>query len=313
MAHEVEKMFYVKETPWHGLGKRFIEAPETVQEAIVAAGLNWQVYMKDLFTTDGEQAPAQATFRNDTNAMLGVVGPSYTPLQNIDAFEFFNPFLQSKEVSFETAGSLREGRKVWILGKINRDNSVIKGNDEVSKYVLLSNSHDGSLAVRVGFTPIRVVCNNTLSMSIDSKDSQLIRLKHGKNVKENLENVREIMNVMDSQFEATAEQYRFLASKEINSDDLEKYIKICLVTNKNTDFEKAGKKLINKVIPLFEHGRGNDMQEIKGTWWAAYNAINEYLVHEKGKDEAARLDNIWFGQSASLNRKALNIAVKMAA
>src|SRR6185295_11897446 len=124
----------------------------------------------------------------------------------------------------ETAGSLRQGKRVWVLAKINRDPLVIKGNDVVEKYVLLSNSHDGTLAVRVGFTPIRVVCNNTLSMAINSEASKLIRIKHTKNVVSNLESVQEIMNLADQEFQATAEQYRMLTRKDINSKDLEKYI-----------------------------------------------------------------------------------------
>lgn len=316
MAHEMENMFYVGQTPWHGLGERFVEAPETIEQAIVAAGLDWTVGMKDLYTTDGEQAPARATFRNDNNKMLGVVGPTYTPLQNLEAFKFFQPLLDEKLVTFETAGSLREGKRVWVLAKINAPNIQIVGEDEVTKYVLLSNSHDGTLAVRAGFTPIRVVCANTMAVAHENQASMLVRVKHSTNVVANLEALRNAMNVANAEFEASAEQYRYLASKQINTSDLEKYIKLSLTTVDLKDpekFEAAGKRVIPKVIPLFEGGRGNTLQGVKGTWWAAYNAVNEYLAYEKGEDRAARLDNMWFGQSATLNKKALNLAVKLAA
>jgi phage/plasmid-like protein (TIGR03299 family) len=316
MAHEVENMFYVNQTPWHGLGKRFIEAPETTEEAIVAAGLNWNVTMKDLYTAVGEQAPARATFRDDTNSLLGVVGPGYTPLQNIEAFNFFQPLLDEKLVTFETAGSLRQGKRVWILAKINSPNIKIVGEDEITKYVLLSNSHDGFMAVRAGFTPVRVVCANTMAMAHENNASQLIRVKHGKNVVANLEALRDVMNVANAEFEASAEQYRFLASKQINNADLERYVKLTLTSTSEKDIlklENAGKRIIPKVIPLFEKGRGNDMNGVKGTWWAAYNAVNEYLAYEKGDDRVSRLDSMWFGQSATLNKKALDIAMKLAA
>ena len=118
--------------------------------------------------------------------MLGVVGPRYTILQNQDAFKWFQPFLEAKEAALHTAGSLRGGSRIWVLAKLNREPLVIAQGDEVEKYLLLSHSHDGSLAVRVGFTPIRVVCQNTLSMAHNADASKLIRFKHTKDIHENL-------------------------------------------------------------------------------------------------------------------------------
>lgn len=317
MAHEVENMFVVGEAPWHNLGRKF-EVPPSLEEALVAAGLDWKVTTEPLFSGNKEQVEALLTRRSSDQSILGVVGPNYTPLQNTEAFEFFKPFIDEKAAAIETAGSLRHGKRVWVLAKINRDPLVIKGNDVVEKYVLLSNSHDGTLAVRVGFTPVRVVCNNTLSMAINSEASKLIRIKHTKNVVSNLESVQDIMNLADSEFEATAEQYRLLTQKDINSKDLEKYIK--LVFNATAKLAEAGgtdgvnnKRIIEQVVPLFEKGRGNDMAEIRGTMWAAYNAVNEYLQYERGTDSSNRMDNMWFGDSARLNKKALDTALIMAA
>lgn len=318
MAHEVENMLYVGEAPWHKLGRRF-EMPPSLEEALVAAGLDWTVSTEPLFSGAKELVDAKLTRRSSDNSILGVVGPQYTPLQNTEAFEFFRPFLDEKAAAIETAGSLRDGKRVWILAKINRDPMVIKGNDVVDKFVLLSNSHDGTLAVRVGFTPIRVVCNNTLSMSINSKASQLIRVKHTKNVAQNLENIQEIMNMADAEFQATAEQYRFLTSKEINHKDLEKYVKIVFnssakLAEVNGDLTAlSNKRILESVVPLFEKGRGNDMKEIRGTYWAAYNAVNEYLQYERGEENAGRMDSMWFGDSAAKNKRALDTALILAA
>ena len=311
MAHEVENMFVVGEPAWHKLGKRFIEAPKTVEDAIVAAGLNWQVGTKTLFTSEGTQVEALATYRDTDNKILGVVGSNYKPLQNIEAFNFFQPFITSGIASFETAGSLKEGKRVWVLAKINDDNMVVKGNDEVSKYILLSNSHDGTLAVRVGFCPIRVVCANTMAMAHSNEGSKLIRIRHVGKVNETLEAVRETMDVMNREFNASLEQYKFLASKQINSSDLEKFIKKVFNT-KEQNVEEVESRLVGKIIPLFEKGRGNDMVEIKGTYWAAYNAVSEFLQYERGKSEDTRLDSMWFGQGATLNKKALDLATVLA-
>jgi phage/plasmid-like protein (TIGR03299 family) len=321
MAHELEiindraSMFFRGENPWHRLGT-FISPDEklTAEQAIVASNLDWTASTKSLFLADGTLAPANAVVRSDNNAILGVVGKDYQPLQNRDAFKFFDSFIESNQAQYETAGALRDGKRVWVLAKINSDVDVVKGNDTLERYVLLSNSHDGTTAVRAGFTNIRVVCQNTLSIAHSSANSRLLRVRHGKSVKENLDRVAEIMNLANREFEATLQQYKLLANREINSTDLEKYVKLVMVGEKKMEAnEEAGKRILNRIIPLFEKGRGNDMAEIKGTYWAAYNSISEYLQYEKGQDEGIRMDSLMFGQSATVLENALKIAMKMAA
>lgn len=321
MAHELEiingqaSMFYRGESPWHRLGT-FISPDKklTSEEAIVAANLDWTVGTQPLFLADGTLAPANGVVRNDNNKVLGVVGKDYQPLQNKDAFRFFDSFIESNQAQYETAGALRDGKRIWVLAKINSDLDVVKGNDTLERYVMLSNSHDGTTAVRAGFTNIRVVCQNTLSLAHSSAASKLIRVRHGKNVKDNVEKVAEIMNLANREFEATLEQYKLLANRQINSTDLEKYVKMVMIGEKKMEANaEAGARILNRIIPLFEKGRGNDMPEIKGTMWAAYNSISEYLQYEKGQDEQIRMDSLMFGQSATILENALKIAVKMAA
>jgi phage/plasmid-like protein (TIGR03299 family) len=320
MAHELEivngqaQMFYRGESPWHRLGRQIpLEERLTSDQAIIAAGLNWSVDTKPLFLDNGMIAPANATVRSDNGAILGVVGKDYKPLQNLNAFKFFDNFIESNQAQYETAGSLRDGKRVWVLAKINADIDVVKGNDILERYVLLSNSHDGTTAVRAGFTNIRVVCQNTLTLSHSSANSRLIRVRHGRNVRENLDKVAEIMNLANREFEATLEQYKFLANREINSTDLEKYVKMVMVGDKKIEANpELGSRIMAKIVPLFEKGRGNDMNEIKGTYWAAYNAISEYLQYEKGTDENIRMDSLVFGQSATVLDNAFKIAMKMA-
>ncbi len=313
MPASVESMFYVNETPWHGLGQKFEEAP-TISEAIEAAGLNWEVGLKELVTKDGmESVPAQATYRKDNNNILGVVGPRYSPLQNKDAFDWFQPFVDSGEASLHTGGSLHDGEKVWVLAQLNRDNMEITKGDEVQKFILLSNSHNGTTAIRVGYTPIRVVCANTLAASHSCSASKLIRIKHTRKTGEHLDNIRKIMNNMDAEFEATAEQYRFLASKSINQKDLEKYVKKCmgLENTPDEDIKTRSRNLLDEVIELTENSR-NSMPGVGGTWWGAYNAYNEYLNYSKGRTNDNRLDSLWFGTSGNDNKKALEYAVQFA-
>jgi phage/plasmid-like protein (TIGR03299 family) len=225
MSHEIENMLYVGATPWHSLGVK-LDAPPTAAEAIKLAGLDWSVGLKSLATLDGESVDHKATYRLSDGRILGVVGPAYHPIQNSEAFDWFNPFLESGEASIETAGSLRDGQRVWVLAKLNRAPSVIVPGDEVQKFILLANSHDGTFAGRVGFTPIRVVCANTLSMATEEGVSQLLRVRHTKGAKKALDKIREIMNLANASFEATAAQYRQLAAHQVEPGDLEKYVKL---------------------------------------------------------------------------------------
>src|SRR5262249_12072202 len=146
------------------------------------------------------------------------------------AFQWFQPLLNTGDVALHTAGSLQEGRKVWMLAKINKPGLEIADGDTVERFVLLSNSHDGSRAVRVGFTPIRVVCSNTLRMAhdADQEANRLIKVLHTKNVLVVLDRLREMMNVANAKFEATAEQYRKLAKFHVSRADLRKYVKVVL-------------------------------------------------------------------------------------
>jgi phage/plasmid-like protein (TIGR03299 family) len=312
MAAAVEQMMFVGETPWHGLGNQ-VESDITVADAIVAAGLDWEVGLKDLQTVDGVPVNHRATYRKTDGSILGVVGPRYTPLQNRDSFDWFQPFLDAGECALHTAGSLHSGQKVWVLAQLNRDNSEIVAGDEVSKFILLSNSHDGTTAIRVGYTPIRVVCANTLAWAHSASDSKLIRIRHTRSSKNNLENVRDIMDNINAGFEATAEQFRFLASKNFNQVDINRYVKVMLGIEGtvDADIKTRTRNIMDEILKLVE-GPKQSATNVRGTWWAAYNGYNEYLNYNKGRTEDNRLDSLWFGQNGNDNSKALNKALEFA-
>lgn len=312
MPANVETMMFVGETPWHGLGEKLDENP-TITEAITASGLDWEVGTRDLFTDEGKRVPAKATYRKTDGSILGVVGPRYTPLQNRDAFDWFQPFLDEGECSLHTAGSLSDGQKVWVLAQLNRDPSEIVQGDEVQKFILLSNSHDGTTAIRVGYTPIRVVCVNTLAFAHSHKDSQLLRIRHTRSSKTALDNVRDIMDNINEQFEATAEQYRFLASRDFNQNDVRKYVKTLLGIEKKApeDIKTRTQNILDEILATIE-GPKQSMPGVRGTWWAAYNGFNEYLNYSKGRNANNRMESLWFGQNGNENRDALNTALEFA-
>ena len=312
MPANVESMFYTGAKPWHGLGEKLEDAP-TISEAIEKSGLDWEVGVKDLVTKDGYDVPAKATYRKTDGTILGVVGPRYVPLQNKDAFKWFQPFVDAGECSLHTGGSLSGGQKVWALAQLNRDPSEIVKGDEVQKFILLSNSHDGTTAIRVGYTPIRVVCVNTLAFAHSHKESNLLRIRHTKSAQTNLDNVRDIMDNINAQFEATAEQFRFLASRDFNQADVRKYVKMLLNVDKTNDedLKTRTKNVIDDILATI-HGPKQDMPGVRGTWWAAYNGFNEYLNYKKGRNENNRMESLWFGQNGASNNRALNLATEYA-
>lgn len=163
MAANVETMFYTREKPWHGLGTGVAKAPSSA-DALRLAGLDWKVMQEPIYTDAGRKIPGyKANVRDTDRRVLGVVTDRYKVIQNREAFDFTDALLGSG-VRYETAGTLQEGRKVWLLARLPHE-YIISG-ERISPYLVFSNTHDGSGAVRVAVTPIRVVCNNTLNLAL---------------------------------------------------------------------------------------------------------------------------------------------------
>ncbi len=331
-----------KKMPWHAHPSCVVvDKVETIEDGMEKAGLVWLAEKEATYLKDGRESGAFALVRSDNQTILTdgrSVGPQYTPLQNRFAFSWFQPFLDSKEITLETAGCLFGGQKVWVSALINRGPLEITKDDIVEKYLMLSNSHDGTTAVRVGFTPVRVVCANTLAMAHGNEASKLIRIKHSRKVENNLENIRDTINAIDAEFTATGEQYKVLGDKGINANDLEKYVRLVFdmkpdketgkystrtenifagILNRHymqlgvtyTEFQK---QLLEKVTENFEAGAGSDIKSSRGTYWNAYNAVTEYLSHDRGNTVDTRLDSLLFGDSSRKNEKALELALTMA-
>lgn len=319
MAHgilENDNLLSVKERPWHGLGV-VVETAPTIEEAITLANLGWTVEPKEIKTVDGINIPnKKALMRSDTNDCLGVVGSGYNILQNTEAFKFFEPFVENGLATLETAGSLFNGKRVFILAKIAGDDMEVQKGDFVEKYILLSNAHDGSQAVKVGYTPIRVVCNNTLTCAETSQTSQLIRVYHKTNVSQTLQDLRETMDLVNKQFIATEEKYKELAKKQVSTADLDKYVKRVFSKKKLEDMyntpseytdeqvEKFRKKLMEHVEEVFE-------KELVHNRWTMYNAVNHYLNHGRSRTLESTYNSMWFGDAKRIDKKAFQLAFEI--
>lgn len=322
MAHLVESMFSVRQTPWHGLGRIVQDAPNT-EEAIKLAGLDWNVQERPVFYQADDGSFKQVSgfknlVRSDNGKVLSVMKNSYGVVQNSKAFSFFDPFIESGLASFETAGSLRDGKTVWVLACLNKAPLIVKGDDIVKAYLLLAHAHDGTMSVRAGFTPTRVVCNNTLQGAIGDKDSRLIRINHSLRVNDRLDQIQKIVDGLNATFQATEEQYRALAGADINQQDLLNYVNVVFELRPNGDDREKlrAKKMQETIVNLFENGAGAYMKSAKGTYWGAYNAVTEYLTHESSrsldsnKNAESRLYGNWFGNQKNVNAFAFAEALK---
>ena len=317
MAHQVENMFSVKEVPWHQLGKIIQNAP-TIEAGIKLAGLDWKVRMEAMQLADGRKCQTRAVIRETDNKILGEVGRIYTPLQNEKAFNFFQPFVDSGEVTLETAGSLDGGKKIWVLAQLNRDPMEISPNDFVRKYLLLTNRHDGIASAMVGFSPIRVVCANTLAAAIGATDSALLRVRHTAKIEIALDKVREMVNVANQNFESTGEQYKAMVRMGVREADLKNYVRLVFYPNvtKEEITERQQTRLdslTQNITKLFETGFGSDLVGSRGTMWGLYNGVTQYLSHEANKDADSRVNSLWFGNNKAVNARAMKVAVTMSA
>jgi phage/plasmid-like protein (TIGR03299 family) len=310
MSAEVESMFYHNEVPWHGMGTR-VEDLLTADEAIVTAGLDWKVEPVAIFhnyKSNRVKIEEKVALRRDTDGhVLSVLSPQYKPVQNVEAFRFFDDVVGTGEAKYETAGSLRGGKKVWILAKMI-ESLNIKG-DQVDEYLLLMNSHDGSVALKMFFTPVRVVCMNTLNVAqAGAKSTETFYAKHTGNIMVRMEKAREILGMTKKFYGEFAEVAEHLARIQLPPAQLPKLLaaaylgKDYVTVNTMPELADVSTKqqfgVFEHIQALFEgEGKGLDRPEIKGTKWAAYNAIVEhedYGREYRGNNvKNNRLDYVW--------------------
>jgi len=321
MSHNIEirngraMTFSVGEVPWHGLGK-VLENPLTAKEAIKEAGLDWEVVLEPLITknTRREVTFKKAVVRTDYNEVLGVVGNIYTPIQNSEAFDFFDSVVGEGQAIYHTAGSLQNGKRIWILAKLTGSPITVTKSDVVEKYLLLTNSHDGSSALRMFFTPVRVVCNNTLNVALQKGVREGISIRHSTNIKQKVQEARRVLGISLKYYEVFQDQVKLLSKKSITQSILNDYLRELFPTNKEAFDDTRVLNMRAEVEEVFNSPR-NTLPGIRGTAWAMFNAVAEYADHWKtfrGGSADNRLRSIWFGSSARLKQKAFEKALEIA-
>jgi len=325
MAHELAmvngrtSMMFVGELPWHGLGTK-LDAPATALETIEAAGLNFDVKLSDMATTDGIAVPARkAVVRTDNNEVLGVVGNSYIPVQNRQAFGFLDAIAADGGIRYHTAGALRRGERIWLLGKLPGQIRVRGSEDLTEKFLLLSNSHDGSSALRVFFTPIRVVCSNTLAMADRSGNGEGIAIRHQGNLPAKVREAQEVLGLARRYYDDLEIRLDFMAGHQPTAIQLGRYFE-ALYPDPTDGSSTRARNVRDTLYNLFERGKGQEIPAIRHSAWAAFNAVTEFIDHHRssrGRTDhergSNRLDSAWFGSGNKLKQHAFRLALDMAA
>jgi phage/plasmid-like protein (TIGR03299 family) len=311
-------MMFCGEEPWHKLGTK-LENPATAAEAIEAAGLNYRVELVPLFTQDGSQVPRrQGVLRTDNKQLLGTVGQGYTPIQNAECFSFLDAVVADGGLRYHTAGALGQGERIWMLAKLPGHIQVNGSEDITSKFLLLHNSHDGSSSLRVHFTPIRVVCQNTLSIAERNGRGQGIAIRHQGNLEAKIREAQKVLGLANQFYDDLQIKIDHLASHYPTLVQLDGFFK-ALYPDPQAGNNKRAENVRTELHRLFEQGTGQDIPGIRHSAWAALHAVREYVDHfrpTRGQNEwektNKRLQSLWFGSGARLKQRAWDLALAMA-
>jgi phage/plasmid-like protein (TIGR03299 family) len=318
MSHEVETMAYAGEVPWHGLG---VKVPNdlTPEQMMDKAGLNWTVEKIPAFielpltgdlTDHGfrkVQTGQSALVRSTDNSILTNVSDGWEPVQNSEAFDFFYKFVMKGNMNMHTAGSLKNGTIVWVLAKINESFEVF-GKDKVDSYLLFTNPHIYGRCIDVRFTPIRVVCNNTLTLSLHGKKDLMVRKNHRQVF--DSEFVTKALGLATDQMAVYKDVAEFLGSKRYTDETLTNFMKeIFPVTGKKVGTKELSRPA-KKALSIVDTQPGSEFAP--GTFWNAFNAVTFLADHELGHSDDSRLASSWYGVNRDRKNKALNKAVEYA-
>ena len=312
MAHMIEFrdgkdcMAYAGETPWHGLGKQ-VPADISPNDMLKAAGLDWKVNAIPAFAEiNGKQVDIghSALVRDVDNKILDVITNDWIPNQNEKAFEFFNDFVAAGEMEMHTAGSLKDGQLVWALAKV-KDAFELFNGDTVESYLLFTNPHKYGWSIDVRFTPIRVVCNNTLTLSLNTQSSKIVKVSHRREFDADL--VKETLGVAKEKLAKYKEMAAYLGSKRFNDESIVDYFtRVFPVSGSKKEISKNA----SIALEIMDQQRGAEFAE--GSWWQAFNAVTFMTDHMIGRNADNRLASAWYGANKNLKTKALETAVEMA-
>ena len=310
MAHMVETMAYAGEVPWHGLGVK-VNDDLTVDEMIEAAGLNWTVSKQPTFYRIGDEEIATGKFaliRDTDKKFLSNVSDGWEPCQNHDAFSIFEEFVERNELEMHTAGSLKDGQVTWGLAKM-KDQFALFNDDVTEQYLLLVNPHVFGQGIHVRSTPIRVVCNNTLSFALGSASDVTSTQNH--RAVFDAERMKEAIGLTRKKLQQYETMASFLASKRYNEEKFKEYLNVVFPNfSKKEEKQKELSRNAKRAFEIVETQPGAEFG--KGTWWQAFNSVTYLTDHELGRNADTRLQSAWLGINKDRKNMALEKAVEFA-
>lgn len=314
MAHNIEmidnkaQMAYAGDVPWHGLGTR-VPADLTPDQMLDAAGLNWEVIKIPAFAkVAGKNVNVgwSALVRSTDSKIIDVVSEDWNPVQNSEAFEFFNDFIAEGDMEMHTAGSLCDGKIVWALAKV-KDSFELFGGDKVDSYLHFTNFHKYGCSTDVRFTPIRVVCNNTLTLSLNTKVERMVKISHRREF--NGDQTKLMLGVAAEKLAQYKEMAQFLGSKRYSDENVVEYFKRVFPASENAKRSEITKNA-RTALGILETQPGAEFAA--GSWWQAFNATTYMTDHLIGRSTDTRMTSAWYGSNKNLKVRALETAIEMA-
>lgn len=343
MAHNINyntqtqkhSFFSVKEKAWHNLGQ-IIEHYPTSAQAIIHAGLNYTVEKRPLFTFDNENAKGEsdliipeievpnfyATVRNDTEQVLGVVGNDYEVIQNVDAFGFFDSIVGGRDgILYETAGALGNGERIFITAKLP-DYIRVGRDDLIENYLFLTTSHDGYGSITASFTPIRIVCNNTLNAALKGAIN-CIKIRHTASASERLKQAHKLLGISNLLANELEEVFNYWSKIRITDNAVKRLVEVAMAPNKevlqnlqNGKEDELSSTFNNMVSSVMDYALTSPTQQeatTKGTLFGAYNAVTGYFQNVRNyKDEESKLKSIMYGTGLQRSQTAYNLCEEFA-
>jgi phage/plasmid-like protein (TIGR03299 family) len=304
--HEVETAMYAWTPAWHRLGN-VLNNPATAGEAMIESGLNWNVVLHPIMVGGMEVEDAYATVRSTDRSVLGIVGKRYRVVQNADLFSFFDPVVDREERIYHTAGSLRGGKIVWLLAKLDRHFYAVD-DDRVDQYVLLASSHDGSMHVTVKSTPIRVVCMNTLSAALMGNTSSMVQIRHTASAEYELRAAHKLLGLATKSLDSMKEIADSLLRRQLTNGFVKKFVEAVFPSKRDLT-KRPDNRHLAPIEMLLEHDT-NKLPGMEYTGWALYNSLTAHIDHTWGSDGETLLQRSWFGQGEDLRSRAIKLLLK---
>lgn len=297
MAANVEYMFYVRKAPWHGLGTRVMEAPCS-KEALIVAGLDWKVLQEPIYTGTDELIDGyKANVRDSDRKVLGVVTDRYKVIQNEEAFAFTDELL-GEGVRYETAGSLQGGKKVWLLAHMPHE-YIISG-ERISPYLLFSNTHDGSGAIKVALTPIRVVCQNTLTLALSTARRSWSMIHTG-NIQGKMEEAKDTLFMAENYMDELGKEFERLRQQKMTDKQVMDYIEILLpIEDGSTPQQIRNMKRLQEDMKM-RYFDAPDLKDVGNNAYRFVNAVSDFATHAEPLRRTANYKENLFARTVDGN------------